>query len=146
MSLFGVFTVSGVYSVPTSHNHLFFICLFCWSSGENFFCVWWFYCRTQTPRPHHSSSEPETLERVTRVCEKGFLISQLTSNTIWLQATAQTRSSLKQRHPPLHIPHTSPSTWYIGGSQNTFVKVMMKTRISRANLHTSRFGSALLLG
>ena len=83
----------------TSHNHLFFICLFCWSSGENFFCVWWFYCRTQMPRPHHCSSEPETLERVTRVCEKGFLITQLTWNTIWLQATAQTGSSLKTPAP-----------------------------------------------
>lgn len=110
MLLFSVFTVSCVYIVLTSHNHLFFICLICWSSGENFFCVWWFYWRTQIPRPHHSSSEPETRERVTRACDKGFQISQLTLNTIWLQATAQTGSSLKTPTPlssqsPLRAQH-----------------------------------------
>ena len=122
MLLFGIFTVSCVYTVLTSRNHLFFLSLVCWSSGENFFCVWCFYWRTQMPKPHHGSSELEAWERVTRACEKGFRISQLTLNTIWLQATAQTGSSLKTPHPFLQGAHSEPSTWYTGGTRNTFIK------------------------
>ena len=133
MLFFGIFTVSCVYIVLTSHNHLFCISLVCWSSGENFFCVWCFCWRAQMPKPHHGSSEPEVWERVTRACEKGFRISQLTLNTIWLQATAQTGSSLKTLTPvssrsPLRAQHLV----HRRHPKHVHQKVLTKVRSPRA--------------